>query len=527
MANDPTVIYAFGDSLSDSGDAYLLTSSAYAAQVDFSTLPVDPPYYQENYPAIGGGTLTADVSSNGPVWVQDLAGTLGIASPAPGQIGATASEITAALQAQNDPAGAISSFIGSLEAAQDATGSNPYLLLVSGAAGGTDFAVGGSVTGQTDFNTSAATTLTDLANQVTNFESEVPAPAAGALYTVWSGINDVLNLWESPGIATQINSGAAAVYMAQSASAEVAAVLRLVAGGADDVLVLNVPDVGTLPAALGTGPTTDVIATQLGQMFNGDLAGDLAAANFGTASVKLADSFSLYDSMIADPGAYKLSNVTDPVYSGPSTSFISSDLVSADPKVQDGYLFFDAIHPTSTGHQAIAALADAALACFAAGTRILTVAGELPVEALREGDQVVLASGRVAPVRWLGHRHVDCRRHPRPRDVWPIRVRAGAFGANLPHRDLLLSPDHAVYLSDADDDEGVASGILVPVRFLMNGATVVQEPVEAITYWHVELPTHDVLLAEGLPAESYLDTGNRGSFANCGAFPIRVCAGGG
>jgi hypothetical protein len=107
-------------------------------------------------------------------------------------------------------------------------------------------------------------------------------------------------------------------------------------------------------------------------------------------------------------------------------------------------------------------------------------------------------------VRWLGHRRVDCRRHPRPGDAWPIRVRAGAFGENLPHRDLSLSPDHAVF---------VAPGLLVPVRYLINDATIVQEPVDAITYWHVELPTHDVLLAEGLPVESYLDTGNRGAFA--------------
>jgi len=56
-------------------------------------------------------------------------------------------------------------------------------------------------------------------------------------------------------------------------------------------------------------------------------------------------------------------------------------------------------------------------------------------------------------------------------------------------------------------------GVLVPVRYLVNGCTVAQVTVEAITYWHVELPSHDVLLAEGLPAESYLDTGNRAAFA--------------
>ena len=59
-------------------------------------------------------------------------------------------------------------------------------------------------------------------------------------------------------------------------------------------------------------------------------------------------------------------------------------------------------------------------------------------------------------------------------------------------------------------------GVLIPVRYLLNGATVRQEDFCAVTYWHVELPAHGVLLAEGLPAESFLDTGNRGAFANGG-----------
>jgi len=146
------------------------------------------------------------------------------------------------------------------------------------------------------------------------------------------------------------------------------------------------------------------------------------------------------------------------------------------------------------------------IACFAAGTCISTPRGEVAVEALQVGEAVTLADGGAAPIVWLGHRHVDCARHPRPWDVMPVRVHAGAFGPGLPHADLLLSPDHAVF----------ADGHLVPIRYLANGATVVQEQVESVTYWHVELPQHGVVLAEGLPAESYLETGNRGTFANGG-----------
>ena len=56
----------------------------------------------------------------------------------------------------------------------------------------------------------------------------------------------------------------------------------------------------------------------------------------------------------------------------------------------------------------------------------------------------------------------------------------------------------------------------MPVRYLLNGATIVQEAADRVRYFHVELATHDILLAEGVPAESYLDTGNRGAFANGG-----------
>jgi hypothetical protein len=133
----------------------------------------------------------------------------------------------------------------------------------------------------------------------------------------------------------------------------------------------------------------------------------------------------------------------------------------------------------------------------------------VPVEDLRAGDLVeVVLGGTAEPVVWLGHRHLDCRRHPTPKRAWPIRVRAGAFGQGQPYRDLLLSPDHAVYAND----------VLIPVKRLVNGSTIEQIQVDEIDYYHVELPRHGVLLANGLAAESYLDfAGHRGFFANGGA----------
>lgn len=147
-----------------------------------------------------------------------------------------------------------------------------------------------------------------------------------------------------------------------------------------------------------------------------------------------------------------------------------------------------------------------AVPCYRSGTRILTDGGECAVEDLAPGDRIATVSGRLVPVTWIGHRRIDCRRHPDPRRVWPVRVRADAFAAGQPRRDLFLSPDHAVFVD----------GLLIPIKHLINGATIAQVPVDTVTYHHVELPRHDVMFAEGLAAESYLDTGNRRMFANGG-----------
>jgi GH24 family phage-related lysozyme (muramidase) len=130
-------------------------------------------------------------------------------------------------------------------------------------------------------------------------------------------------------------------------------------------------------------------------------------------------------------------------------------------------------------------------ACFVAGTHIATERGAVRVETLRAGERIITVRGErgAREAIWLGHRTVDCHRHPKPHDVWPVRILAHAFGDGRPCRDLLLSPDHSVFVG----------GALTPIGYLVNGASIIQEPTDAVTYWHVELPQHDILLAEGLP----------------------------
>jgi collagen type I/II/III/V/XI/XXIV/XXVII alpha len=135
--------------------------------------------------------------------------------------------------------------------------------------------------------------------------------------------------------------------------------------------------------------------------------------------------------------------------------------------------------------------------CFASGTRIATPKGERLVEELKPGDEVLTVLGEVLPVVWAGHRVVDCSAHPEPERVWPIRIEAHAFAEGAPRRDLYLSPDHAI----------LAQAVLIPAKRLINGTTIRQVAQASVTYHHIELTRHAVILSEGLPTESFLDTG--------------------
>ena len=150
------------------------------------------------------------------------------------------------------------------------------------------------------------------------------------------------------------------------------------------------------------------------------------------------------------------------------------------------------------------------MVCYAAGTLIRTDRGDVAVEDLAAGDMVVtLRNGQEVsmPIQWMGVRQVDIARHPQPHFAAPVRIRAGAFGDDLPRRDLLVSPAHAIFVD----------GKLVPANLLINNMTITQETgVASITYHHIELEQHAIILAEGLPAESYLDVGNRAFFSNAG-----------
>jgi hypothetical protein len=138
---------------------------------------------------------------------------------------------------------------------------------------------------------------------------------------------------------------------------------------------------------------------------------------------------------------------------------------------------------------------------FCSGTKLMTLRGEVPVESVRASDKALTLSGTDAPLKQVArvrHRRIDLTRHPAPMLAAPIRVRAGAIEDGVPLRDLRVSPDTAL---SVEDDNG--KRVLIPALYLANGATILREPAHgAVTYVTVSLERHDILMADGMAAES-------------------------
>jgi phospholipase/lecithinase/hemolysin len=300
-----SVIYAFGDSLSDAGNLSISTSLAGL------TTPVSPPYYKEQY-----GPISGNVFSNGPTWVQDLSIALGLGTLAPSL------------------------------------------------AGGTDFAYGGAETGSTPQNADLpAYAAISLPAQLSEFQTQEPKSPPNVLYTLSVGANDIDDILASTTLSAQQQT----TDVNDAVANETAFVDHLIGDGAKNLLVLDVPDLGKIPEiteGLDNGSDTpstayDAQASQLASEYNTALNRQLSAIT--GANVYVVNAYNLLDEAIADPAAHGLTNVTTPVWDGNFTGASSGTLAATTIAAQNQYLFWDTYHPTETGHQAIAAAASTAL----------------------------------------------------------------------------------------------------------------------------------------------------------------------
>ena len=147
--------------------------------------------------------------------------------------------------------------------------------------------------------------------------------------------------------------------------------------------------------------------------------------------------------------------------------------------------------------------------CLLRGTNVLTPHGLNRVENLSIGDHVMTARGETMPIRWIGRqifrRGASSSRWPD--SVYPICVARSALADNVPHAPLYLSPLHALLID----------GVLIQVAPLVNGTSIIPaapEGMKDIEYFQIELATHEVILAEGAPVETHLNTNGREHFTN-------------
>jgi phospholipase/lecithinase/hemolysin len=245
-----------------------------------------------------GGIYSGGRFTNGNVWVQDLAQNLGLPAPKPSL------------------------------------------------AGGTDYAYGGAETGGTSVH---AANPTDLPGQLGQFVASVPDPSPTALYTVWAGSNDVLDIANSTQTPDQQQAS-----VQQAVSNEVGVINGLIAHGAKNFVVMGVPDLGQTPYEMAR-PASEAASSSLAQTYNNDLGAALQQIMAsGAASVDYINTYAMLDTAAANPSAYGLTNVTQPVWNGNLTDSNSGTL-AATGAAQNGYLFFDDLHPTATGHSLLAA----------------------------------------------------------------------------------------------------------------------------------------------------------------------------
>jgi thermolabile hemolysin len=198
----------------------------------------------------------------------------------------------------------------------------------------TNFAVGGATTGTVNTVANELTAnglpsppqLVGIQQQVTNNAIGDP----NALYIVWGGANDYL--------------GGGIVNPTTPVNNLTAEISTLIARGAKNILVPNLPNLGALPV---TRTTTNAAGLNLlTQGHNAILAGSIAAIQQARPDVTLniLDVNDLFTRAVNDPSQFNLTNVTD-----------SCLLVGCTNP--NAYLFWDTIHPTTAAHQLIGNLA--------------------------------------------------------------------------------------------------------------------------------------------------------------------------
>lgn len=144
--------------------------------------------------------------------------------------------------------------------------------------------------------------------------------------------------------------------------------------------------------------------------------------------------------------------------------------------------------------------------CFGKGCRIATPDGDVAVESLNVGDWILTVDHGAQQITWAGSTRYDAAAMNKDARLWPVLVRKGAFGVGLPARDIHLSRQHRILVSDWRAELLFGeSEVLVPAAKLVNETSIViDRNIAAIDYYHIMCGRHEILWCDGIKSESFL-----------------------
>jgi hypothetical protein len=139
--------------------------------------------------------------------------------------------------------------------------------------------------------------------------------------------------------------------------------------------------------------------------------------------------------------------------------------------------------------------------CFTPGTLIATDRGLKPIETLKRGDRLVTRDNGLKRVTWIGSRSFTYHDLDAAEALRPILIRAGAFGDGYPMRDMIVSPEHRFLITGRVAGGGAER--LVAAKYLLDQDGVQPASMLGVSYLHVLLNAHEVILANGAWTESF------------------------
>jgi hypothetical protein len=326
---------------------------------------------------------------------------------------------------------------------------------------------------------------------------------------------------QSGGVVVNGSTGTIAVNTGQGGTG-----VRLSAAG-------TVTNAGTIiggtggAVGFGMASSANKLIVDPGAVFQGGVnggTGTLELASAASAGTLTATNFTGFNAIKFDPNSQWTLAGSTTALAGTITGFTTTDTIdllgffaTANSYAGGNLTLTNSVNvhttlhfsggPFNTGTVHIATSAGGTVLtdlCYLAGTRIDTVNGEVLVENLAVGDLVLTLDGKAEPIVWLGKGKTLVTRGRRSAAT-PVIVRKGALAPNVPNRDLRVTKGHSLFID----------GVLIPVEFLVNHRSIIwDDHAREVELYHIELATHDVLLANGAPAESYRDDGNRWLFQN-------------